>query len=177
MSKSGDPGLNVIIDVQTGVGEELDRKGYPLSVKLLESRVRKWTTRILGRLVPRPVEVSVLLVADPAMRELNSEWRGVFRVTDVLSFPQLSHDDLTNIQAPGENGQNRFGEEPPLLLGDIVIAPATVFRRAGSKEVFWQDLGRVLVHGLLHLMGWNHKKAGDRKKMRVEEDVLRRLLR
>ncbi len=167
----GSPSV-VVIDVRDGVEEELSGKGYPVNVEQIQGRLRKWTLRVSGRLIPFPVEVSLVLVADSEMRELNGQWRGLFRVTDVLSFPQMSIEDLT-INAHEDEADS---SQPPTLLGDVVIAPAVVYRRAGSAEVFWEDLGRVLIHGLLHLTGRDHKKAGDRLKMRAEEEELGRLL-
>lgn len=110
-------------------------------------------------------EVSFLIVDDEEMRRLNKAYRGLARTTDVLSFPQY-----------------RFfrGEliEPVLLkaekepLGDVVISLETIERRSRGKRDFYEYLLRTIIHGLLHLMGFDHKDRGERKVMRECEELM-----
>lgn len=102
-------------------------------------------------------ELSVLLVGNPRIRELNRAYRGIDRPTDVLSFPM---DD-------------------ELLLGDIVIS---VDKAAEQAERFGvtleEEFARLMVHGLLHLIGYDHVKGGRQAgKMRAKEAELMGLLR
>lgn len=99
------------------------------------------------------------------MRSLNLEFRGVDRGTDVLSFPMYG--------SPGE-----FPSSGPFLLGDIVIDPSLASERASALDVTLdEELRRLLVHGLLHLLGFDHEKSPyRRKKMREKEDELLLLL-
>jgi probable rRNA maturation factor len=100
-------------------------------------------------------ELSVVLVTDRRIRALNRAWRGKDRATDVLSFP-LS-------DPPG------FGP----LLGDVVISLDTALRRArAEKRPVAAELDRYLAHGLLHLVGYDHEKALDAKRMAVKEAEL-----
>lgn len=102
-------------------------------------------------------ELSVLLTDDEGIRELNRDYREKDRPTDVLSFPQ---DD-------------------PVLLGDIVISIETMVRQADELSVpEGFELARLLVHGLLHLLGYDHVKGGRQaKKMKDKEEELLVLVR
>ena len=106
-------------------------------------------------------EVSVLLTDDAEIRSLNSQYRGIDRPTDVLSFSQLEGDDL-----PTGNG--------PLLLGDIVISLERAREQARDLGVSMEDeLHRLFIHGLLHLMGYDHEgSAAEAERMREVEDRL-----
>ncbi|MBI1913018.1 MAG: rRNA maturation RNase YbeY [Deltaproteobacteria bacterium] len=97
-------------------------------------------------------EVSVLITDDDRIQELNKTYRNKNKPTDVLSFPM---DDEQ-------------------LLGDIVISMDTAKAQAESFKVSLdEELSRLLVHGLLHLLGYDHVKGGHQaKKMRAKEDEL-----
>ena len=100
-------------------------------------------------------ELSIVLVGDDRMRELNREWRGKDSPTDVLSFPQLDG--------------NAFGA-PALMLGDVVISTDTLRRQATAGG--WTDaeeLSRLLLHGVLHLLAHDHENDEDARVMRAEE--------
>jgi probable rRNA maturation factor len=110
--------------------------------------------RALGR---EDAELSVLLVTDPAIRALNHRWRRVDRATDVLSF-EISE---------------RHGGGP--ILGDVVISLDTAARRASEEG--WEigvELDRYLAHGLLHLLGYDHDRPRDAKRMAAKEAELTR---
>ena len=110
-----------------------------------------------------PAEVSVLLVDDKQIQELNREYRQVNRPTDVLSFPQW------------EEGQwSQQGGHGPVLLGDIVIS---VPRAREQSERFGhsleRELGFLVVHGFLHLLGYDHVTPEQEQKMfRRQEEIL-----
>lgn len=90
---------------------------------------------------PAGLEVSVLLVGDGRMRKLNREYRGKDKTTDVLSFPQ-----------GGPCGAALCS------LGDIVISVPQTIRQAGEYgATFYEELARLLIHGLLHLLGYDHE--------------------
>ncbi|MCK5807756.1 rRNA maturation RNase YbeY [bacterium] len=99
--------------------------------------------------------LSLLFESSPEMRKLNREFRDIDRATDILSFP------------------DREGEElpfPSFFLGDLVIAPEVVERHAKSYGVSLQyEYSFVLVHGLLHLFGYDHQEKGEQKVMREKE--------
>lgn len=102
-------------------------------------------------------ELSVLLTRNSEIRELNREYRGKDKPTDVLSFPM----------------------EDPCLLGDIVISTEKAACQAEEFGVtFDEEMARLLVHGLLHLAGYDHVRGGRQaKKMKDKEEELMGLLR
>ncbi len=111
------------------------------------------------------LEVSVLFVNDAAMRRLNRLYRGIDRTTDVLSFPlQINKKWLL--------------PDSDLLLGDIVISLPRAKRQAKEYETtFYRELGRLLIHGLLHLLGYDHEKSGYQAvKMRRMEAELAKVI-
>ena len=99
-------------------------------------------------------EVAIALVPDVHMRKLNRAYRGIDKATDVLSFP-----------AAGTPG----------LLGDILIARGVAERQAAEQGHGLQTELRILaLHGLLHLIGYDHDAADDNGRMRRAEERLRR---
>lgn len=107
------------------------------------------------------VEVSVFLTDDKTVQELNRTYRNKDKPTDVLSFPI----------------NERVGAW--LILGDIVISVDTAKRQASSLGCpLQEELKRLLVHGFIHLMGYDHELGGEeeRKFFNLEEYVLRNLL-
>jgi len=95
----------------------------------------------------RPVEISVLLTGDDQVRRLNAQWRDKDSLTNVLSFPMVDPDDLQQAIVAG----------PELLLGDIILARGTCESEAASKGVSVENhASHLLVHGTLHLLGYDH---------------------
>ena len=95
----------------------------------------------------RPVELSVRLTGDEEVRALNSEWRGKDKPTNVLSFPLTEAAEL-------EDGN---GDGPELMLGDIVLAHGVCEREAAEKDIpVERHAAHLLVHGTLHLLGYDH---------------------
>ncbi len=108
-------------------------------------------------------ELGVLFVSAPRMRSLNLRWRGIDKETDVLSFP-------------GEKKPLKPGL--PFALGDIVVNPALAFKQAKEHGLsFKEELRWLLVHGLLHLIGYDHERSGyaEQKMRRKELEVLEKL--
>jgi probable rRNA maturation factor len=108
----------------------------------------------------RGTELSVLLCDDQAIAGLNARWRSQERPTNVLSFPAppLLH------AAPGSRAP----------LGDIAIAYETVVREAGEQgKPVTDHLSHLVVHGFLHLLGYDHHMDGEAERMeRLERDIL-----
>lgn len=111
--------------------------------------------------VARPAELSVVLTGDSAVRELNRTYRGVDSATDVLSFSQTE----------GEEFAVPDGETPH--LGDVIISIETAQRQADEHSLAIQDeVAHLLVHGVLHLLGYDHEDPGDETVMRAHEDAI-----
>lgn len=109
--------------------------------------------------------VDIALVSDSRMRQLNREFRGVAKATDVLSFPASDEPP-----APGTRARTGHADEP---LGDIAIALGVAERQAREQgHALRTELRILALHGLLHLLGYDHEK--DNGRMRRVEDRLRR---
>jgi probable rRNA maturation factor len=103
-------------------------------------------------------ELAVMLTDDAGIRTLNSNWRGIDKPTNVLSFPALQPD-----------GEWKPGDAPR-MLGDIAIAYETMRREADEEhKPFDHHLSHLAVHGFLHLVGYDHENDGDAEEMEALE--------
>ncbi len=100
-----------------------------------------------------------MVVGDRAMRTLNRRYRGKDRTTDVLSFP--FHE-------------GPFAGVVPHALGDIVLSLPTAVRQAREAgEPLGREIDRLLIHGLLHLLGYDHERGpADQRRMQRRERML-----
>lgn len=107
-------------------------------------------------------ELSLLFTDDPSIRVLNRDWRGKDKATNVLSFPAFEI-------APGD--------PLPPMLGDIILASETVSKEAVLEgKPFAHHLTHLIVHGLLHLLGYDHENDEDAEEMEgLERRMLARL--
>jgi probable rRNA maturation factor len=110
-------------------------------------------------------ELAVMLTDDAGIRTLNSNWRGIDKPTNVLSFPALP--------PTGAGGP----DDAPRMLGDIAIAYETTRREADDEQKpFDHHLSHLAVHGFLHLMGYDHEKDDDAEAMEtLEQEILAQL--
>ncbi len=106
------------------------------------------------------------------MRKLNFTYRGIDKTTDVLSFPQMSY--RVKRKALSVKSHTAINAERTTLLGDIVINLQAAKRQAPEHGLsFHKEIRWLLVHGILHLIGYDHEKskyAG--RKMREKEKKL-----
>ena len=109
----------------------------------------------------RGAELTIHLVGDSGIRELNKQWRGKDAATNVLSFPAVSADRLAGAR----------------LLGDVFVALETLEREASAEGKSLADHFRHLVaHGFLHLLGFDHETPAEAAAMeRIEVRALARL--
>ncbi len=135
-------------------------------LEVLSRQLLAITFEELGLFPSRAVEVSLRLVDDEEIRRLNRSYRSRDRATDVLSFPALEGDAVDRLREPG----------PPLLLGDVVVALGTVLRDAAARaEEPRNRFAHVFVHGLLHLLGYDHHEPQEAERMEaLERRILRR---
>jgi probable rRNA maturation factor len=114
----------------------------------------------------RPVEISVLLTSDEKVRELNAQYRGKDKPTNVLSFPMVDPKDL----------RDAIFANPELLLGDVILARGVCEAEAADKGVgVEQHATHLLIHGTLHLLGYDHQN--DREAADMESREVRALRR
>lgn len=124
------------------------------------------------------VEVSLLFVDEPAISSLNERFLGRDGPTDVLAFP-IDDEPLPGGRSPDSGGTGPGAEneeEPPVLLGDVVVCPAVAARQAAEHGVSVDDeLALLVVHGILHLCGMDHEVEREAEEMeRLERELLAR---
>ncbi len=120
-------------------------------------------------------EVSLIFLDEPAITALNHQFMGQVGPTDVLSFPIDNEPEPTG-RVPDSGGSGP-GEpaspEIPQLIGDIVICPSVAARNAVEHECAFDDeLALLVVHGVLHLLGWDHAADEEAERMEARERVL-----
>jgi probable rRNA maturation factor len=104
--------------------------------------------------------VSVVVTDDETVRELNRRYRDMDEPTDVLSFGLDGNDSFVTPPGGGE-------------LGEVVISYPMARRQAeAAGHALERELAHLLVHGILHLLGYDHETAGKAKRMRVREEAL-----
>jgi probable rRNA maturation factor len=120
---------------------------------------RRTVAQAAAALAIKKTEVAIVLTDDLTIRQLNRQWRGIDRATNVLSFPVKQTAD----------------EQPH--LGDIVLAYETIAREARDQDKPFADhVAHLAVHGFLHLVGHDHERSKDATAMeRLERDILRQL--
>ena len=108
-------------------------------------------------------EVTITIVPDERIRELNRAHRGVDGVTDVLSFPLVDADAAGFVLPPCE----------PTHLGDVVVALEQARRQAEEyAHSFERELAYLTAHGVLHLLGYDHEREDERATMRAREEEI-----
>lgn len=96
-------------------------------------------------------ELSLVFTDDASIREINAEWRNIDKPTNVLSFPAFPVEP---------------GKMPGPMLGDIILAQETIARESADLgKSFDEHLTHLLVHGFLHLFGYDHIDADDAERM------------
>lgn len=124
--------------------------------------------------VQRACAVSVRLCDDEAIHAINLEYRGVDRATDVLSFPTVNYPaGVTAGQADAYLRRELDDELNACMLGDLILSVPHVLAQAEeyghSPE---RECAYLLVHGLCHLMGYDHIEEDDKRKMRAMEEKI-----
>lgn len=124
--------------------------------------------------VTRPCAVSIRLCDDDAIHEVNREYRGVDRATDVLSFPTVNYPaGVTAGHADACLRRELDDELNACMLGDLILSVPHVLAQAAeyghSPE---RECAYLLVHGLCHLMGYDHIEEEDKKQMRAMEEKI-----
>jgi probable rRNA maturation factor len=140
----------------------VDQKGK--NIKGYTSFSQKIARAVLQELKPESLcELSILLVDDPTMHELNSSYRGVDAPTDVLAFPmsegfQMAVPPDDTLHSP---------------LGDVVISIDTARAQAEArKHSIEEELSLLLTHGILHLFGHSDEAPDERKKMEEKAEAI-----
>jgi len=143
--------------------------------KLIEKTIKKAAE---CENVKQDYQVSVILVDNSQIKGINRVYRGIDAPTDVLSFPMLENEEEENlievnkadIQKDFENFDMDTGE---IVLGDIAISLERAFEQSVEYgHAFHREVSFLTVHGMLHLLGFDHEEEGDRKVMREREEQI-----
>ena len=159
-----------------------------LAVVVTDGRGRRLRAQALGRwlvgVAPTAArgELTIALVGDSKMRSLNRRYRGRSCVTDVLSFPasvgswspSFAKASARSAEVSRGSREQRRLVPDPRLLGDIVIATGVAARQARAQgHGFETEFRRLALHGLLHLLGYDHERD-DGRMVRLERRLLRK---
>lgn len=136
---------------------------YPVRAKFLRNTVAKILEFVK---VKSKTEVTITIVGDRKMRHLNKEYAGVDETTNVLSFSQVEK----------AKGNARFiapSSSEYLDLGDVVISYPQAIKDAIESEILVEEaIKKLLIHGLLHLFGYDHQAPEEQMAMRKLEDEI-----
>lgn len=146
--------------------------------------IRETIIRALNLLKLKPVEMAVLIVGANEIRRLNKVWRRKDKATNVLSFPQMTKSELKRFKRLNVLSSNfgsvsrksgKFDLRPKFVisLGQILISPSQISPKVGKdRKNFDRELIKLLVHGLLHLLGYDHETRRQEIRMLKKENEL-----
>ncbi len=118
------------------------------------------------------LELSISLVSDSQIKKINNEYRQKNKATNVLSFSFLDESEMR------KNGFAKYSKNlPNIFLGDIILAFETIKKEAiKEKKKFSDHLTHLILHALLHLIGYDHENGKMAKKMEeIEIEILKKL--
>lgn len=145
-------------------------KNNQRSVKVDTAQLQHDAQLILSALKYDEYDLAIVLTSDATMRTYNRDFRHKDKATDILSFP--FHPELK----AGQRIQARTDEEKN--LGDLIIAPKYVLNDLERwGQTFEERMRVLLVHGVCHLLGYDHEKDEDYKVMHRKETALLKLLK
>jgi len=138
-----------------------DRFANQVDAELIEQAI---AAALVAEGVDGAIEVSVLVTDDATLHQLNRDYRNVDTPTDVLSFADDDENDTAFVRPP----------DAPRYLGDLAISSESVILQAaeyGHSRV--RELAFLTVHGMLHLLGYDHERgAADQAAMRAREELI-----
>lgn len=154
----------------------------PFQAGLSEEWLRMVTAAGLGEALPEggPVQVGLVITGDETVQDLNRRFRGLDEVTDVLSFSaehsgHWGGEDEENgfpLQDPVDTTMPGFilPSEVPPPLGEVIISLPQTERQAAERNVpMERELALLIVHGVLHLVGYDHLYPEDQERMQSRE--------
>ena len=157
VSGQGAPVHDIFVYVQGG--------GWQCRLPAIETFVSETALAVLTEewTQARPTELSVVLAEDAFVRRLNMTYRYQPKPTNVLSFPALEGDPVQETGGAGD---------APVLLGDVVLAFETCAGEAQALDAatpFADHTRHLLVHGILHLLGYDHEQNPEATRMEARE--------
>jgi probable rRNA maturation factor len=132
---------------------------------------QKWLREVVAitlstQKINRPVELSLIVTSDEEVHKLNREYRGIDATTDVISFALSENVADTEFVTPPDRISR---------LGEVIISyPQAVSQARENKQTIKAELAWLVVHGLLHLLGYDHQDDASEAIMRKREDKILR---
>ncbi len=147
--------------MKSSVSHQIDIQNHCQFEQIPEHDLQQWCQQMLQMLYQQPVGVALTLVSPQEIQKLNKDYRNKNKATNVLSFPQNLPDEVIEMQG------FRF-------IGDIVICADIVAEEAERQGKPLRDHWRhILLHGLLHLAGYDHIEDKQAEQMeQLEVDIL-----
>lgn len=149
--------MNILID---DINDWL--KDNPGRLKTIEDVVK---ASLEEEAFSKEAEVSVTLTDNDEIKQINAQHRNIDQITDVISFPQIDWGNEAN------RGVNISGKD--IILGDIVISVDRLIEQAkeyGHSEE--RELGFLVAHSMLHLLGYDHMEAGEERIMNAKQEKI-----
>lgn len=155
--------------------EEEGELSLPLACNEIAKKVIETALDLTG--CPYEAQVSLLLTMNAQIREMNMEFRGIDRATDVLSFPMLEYSVPGEFEFLEEREDCFDPESGELSLGDIVISKEKVLAQAKEYgHSVLREYAFLIVHSVLHLTGYDHMEEAERKEMEEKQDEIMKCL-
>ncbi len=150
---------------------QIDTQVEPAWLSLMQTAA---DCALLTEGVKRPCAVSIRLCGDEEIHEINRDYRGVDRATDVLSFPTVNYPAGVTAGAVDKLLRREYDDETDAcMLGDLILSVPHVLAQAAeyghSPE---REAAYLIVHGLCHLMGYDHIEEDDKRRMRAMEEKI-----
>ena len=147
--------MNLLID---------NRTDEPLTAELEDAIRRAAAEALRYEEFDEDCEISVSIVDNEEIREINRQFRSIDRATDVLSFPMLTF-------AEGEEAE--VNENDEIVLGDIIISLERAKEQAEEYgHSYERELLYLFVHSILHLLGYDHLEEEEKRQMRIREEYV-----
>jgi probable rRNA maturation factor len=130
---------------------------------------------LAGERAPDDAEMAVVFVDTATIADLNQQFLGAHGPTDVLAFPLEEEIPVGRYPDEGGRGPGATSDppEPPLAIGDVVVCPEVAQRQADERGIALDDeLALLVVHGTLHLFGYDHAEPDDAERMQRREREL-----
>jgi len=142
-------------------------------LKIDEEKIKKAANFIFAQLEKEEnSEINIVFIGKEEIKELNLKYRGKDNYTDVLSFSYLEDKDVFGFIGDSENFKNEFGF---FTVGEIMICPQAALEniaKYNKKFDLEHELIFLIIHGMLHIYGYDHENDGDSEAMDIKQDEL-----
>lgn len=150
--------LDIIVDDHGGWPQDIDWQ--KLAERTVAAALSQTPHAALAS-APLSLSISIALSDDTEVQQLNAQYRAKDKPTNVLSFPMIQHDLLASL-ANTDDGE--------ALLGDIILAQGTCRNEAEGKQIsLEQHASHLMIHGMLHLLGYDHIEDAEAEAMETLE--------